>query len=390
MIKFGKRHNLIYPLIFSIFNSMRKLDSIIMKKYINFSGCTFLTIIMFFSDFISGLILYLYYLKNSEQKESTSSFMGIELIHADNEISPSDNSTKILILIMFASYLDFAENIFSAYYIPAKFTRISDSIEWRLKSIIICLSGLLSYYILKIPIFRHQIVSMMIIFICLIFTIIIEIVEFYNEHHKDKGISYIIYVIFLLLINDTFTSGFDVIEKYLLEYNFIYPFRLLMYEGIFGIFFISLFTIYQDLFEQIKIIKNDNPEDLKYLIILLIIFFFLSCGRNIYRIITNKLYSPTDKALSNYIFVPFLIIINYFVNDDFYKTFFYFISNLLLSLIIVFCGIVYNEFIILFCFNLQYDTHIEVSKRAKRIDSKSYELSVNDDSFDESSFNDED
>ena len=231
---------------------------------------------------------------------------------------------------------------------------------------------------------------MIIIFICLIFTIIIEIVEFYNEHHKDKGISYIIYVIFLLLINDTFTSGFNIIEKYLLEYNFIYPFRLLMYEGIFGICFILLFTIYQNPFEQINIIKNDNPEDLKYLIILLIIFFFLSCGRNIYRITTNKLYSPTDKALSNYIFVPFLIIINYHVNDDFYKIFFYFISNLLLSLIIVFCGIVYNEFIILFCFNLQYDTHIEVSKRAKRIDSKSFELSVNDDSFDESSFNDED
>ena len=78
------------------------------------------------------------------------------------------------------------------------------------------------------------------------------------------------------------------------------------------------------------------------------------------------------------------------MNDDFYKIFFYFISNLLLSLIIVFCGIVYNEFIILFCFNLQYDTHIEVSERAKRIESKSYELSVNDDSFEESSFNDED
>lgn len=390
MIKLGTRRNLIYPLIFSIFNGIRKIDSIIMKRYINYSGSTFLAFTISFSEFIAGLILCLINRKYIKNKEIASNFKRIQLIKAKSEISPLDSKIKIYILIIFSSYLGFSENIFSSYYIPDKFTRISHSLSFRLNSIIICLSGLFSHFILKISIFKHQIFSMIIIFICLIFTIIIEMQEYYKNHNKKKGLGYIVEVISLTLINDTFTSGYDIIEKYLLEYNFIYPFKLLMLEGLFGIIFVLLFTIYQDPFEQMKIMKKHHPEHLKYLSILLIIFFLVSCGRNVYRITTNKLFSPTAKALSDYIFVPILICISFAIDNDFsdgpHKSYFYFISNLVLSLIIVFCGIIYNEFIILFCCNLHYDTHIEVSKRSKIIDSsKSFNLSIND-SLNDSSF----
>ena len=85
------------------------------------------------------------------------------------------------------------------------------------------------------------------------------------------------------------------IEKYLLEYDFINPFKLLMLEGAIGMFFCLLFTIHQDPFEQLNIIKKENPEYIPYLIICIFIFFLFSCGRNIYRIISNKLYSIYKK-----------------------------------------------------------------------------------------------
>ena len=172
-------------------------------------------------------------------------------------------------------------------------------------------------FLLKIPIFKHQILSMIIIIICLMITLISEIIEYYKENNQDNRLFYIIYVLFLLLINQSFSSGIDNIEKYLLDYDFINPFKLLMMKGIIGFFINLLFFIYQDPLEQIKIINDDTPEKMPYLIFLIILFFLLSCGRNIYKIITIKLYSPTTKALSDYIFVPLLIIYYFIFDNDF-------------------------------------------------------------------------
>lgn len=392
MIKIGTRRNLLYPLIFSILNGIRKVDLIIMKKFFNFSGSTLLSLIMFFSDFMGGLIIYLDQMKYVKEKGATK-YMGIELIQASSDMSPADSNAKMLILLIFLSYLDFAENILSSYYIPDKFKKVSKSLEWRLKSIIICFSGILSFFSLKIPIFKHQIISIIIILICLVITILTEMIEYYNEYNQEKGLRYIIYILFLLLINQAYTSGFDVIEKYFLEFNFINPFKLLMLEGIFGFVMTSLFCIHQDPLEQMKIINKKTPEKIKGLIIFLFVLFLLSCGRNIYRITTNKLYSPTTKALTDYIFVPLLIIYYFIFENDFTvknkKIYYYFITNLIISFIIVICGLIYNEFIILFCCNLEYDTHYEVSKRAKKIQSKVFELSCNE-SYDDSIFSEED
>ena len=146
MIKIGSRPNLFYPSIFIIFNAMRKIDSIIMKKYINFSGCAILTLLIISANFISGLLVYIRQYKYLKKKEA-SKFMGIKLIQAPSDISPIDSNIKIILLIFFGTYLDFAENILSAFYIPDKFTRISKSLEWRLKSIIICVSGIFGFFI---------------------------------------------------------------------------------------------------------------------------------------------------------------------------------------------------------------------------------------------------
>ena len=112
------------------------------------------------------------------------------------------------------------------------------------------------------------------------------------------------------------------------------------------------------------------------------IFFLLSCGRNVYRITTTKLFSPTHKALFDYILVPLLIIYYYIWDNDFKingkKVFYYFFINLLVSSIMVFCGLIYNEFIIIFFCGLEYNTHYEVSKRAQKIEFKAYDNSINE------------
>ena len=166
-----------------------------------------------------------------------------------------------------------------------------------------------------------------------------------------------------------------------------------MLEDIFGFFITLLFCIYQDPFEQIKLINKERPEKTKGLVFCLFIYLLVSCGKNIYGITTNKIYSPTTKALADYIFVPFLIIYIFFFYEDFTvknkKIYYYFIINLILSFIILICGLIYNEFIILFCCNLEYDTHYEVTKRASITPNNNFELTVNE-NLSESSMSEED
>ena len=42
---------------------------------------------------------------------------------------------------------------------------------------------------------------------------------------------------------------------------------------------------------------------------------------------------------------------------------FYFGINIFLSIIMAFCSCVYNDFIVLYCCGLEYNTYLEVSKR---------------------------
>ncbi len=72
------------------------------------------------------------------------------------------------------------------------------------------------------------------------------------------------------------------------------------------------------------------------------------------------------STFMDFILNPLYIII-YFNNNFLYKekkNFTYFIINLIISLIVSFCGCVYNEFLILFCCGLERDTHNQVALRA--------------------------
>ena len=381
MIKIGTRPNLFYPSMFIIFNGLRKVDSIIMKRYFKFSCDTLFIFLMFFADFLSGLLIYLSHQKFLRKKDTGAyKFMGIELIKNELDMNRPDGQCKIILLFFLGSYLDFVEYIFSSYYLPGKYGEISISLEWRLKSFIICFSAFFCYFILGFPIFKHQKISLIIKLICLIILVVTEMIEHYQNEKVFP-------VIFLLVINQSFNSGLDVIEKYLLEYDFLNPFQMLMMEGLIGLFYSSLFTIYQNPFQKIKSVYKTDPDKFPFLIILLILFFLLTCGRNIYRVITNKLYSPTNKALFDYILTP-LLVIYYFVSeeDDSDNNLYSFIINLFISFITVFCSLIYNDFIILFCCDMERNTHYEVSKRASVMDLEALNDSDCDSTFNEQFF----
>ena len=75
------------------------------------------------------------------------------------------------------------------------------------------------------------------------------------------------------------------------------------------------------------------------------------------------------ESLSRFCLNSLFMLYDYLMGNDFIikgkKNFWYFFINFILSIVITFTSCIYNEFIILFCCGLEYDTYEQVSNRSK-------------------------
>ena len=360
-IKIGIRKNLIYPLMLIIFNFFRKIDTIIISKILEFESSLIMALLMFIGEFIAGLTIFLYEL-SFLPKRKNSKYMKIKLIQGPKGLKIKDNKFKIYLLIFISSFFDFIEFILSTYYL-GQYSDISNTLEIRLSGILTISSALFFIFLLHLPISKHHIFSLSIIFFCLI-SIIIS--EYYFQYKYVSNFAVKLLLIFLIHF---FNSLLDSIEKYLLEYNFLNPFKTLMLEGLFGIILTTIYSFSEYNFRELNEYYQENSKINFYILILCLFLYFLLCaGRNAYRVATNKNYSPMAKSLTDYFLNPLIILYYFIFEDDFIcnekKNIFFFAINLVFSIIIVFCGCIYNEFLVLYCFNLEFESHKEISRRA--------------------------
>ena len=388
MIRFALRYNLIYILQLIIWNLLRNIEKAIISSILGFDNSIIFTLLMFLGDLIFGSIIYSYQLKFLQNNnDKPSKFMSITLLHNTNELIPPDSQLKIYLLLFFSSFFDFIEFTLSRYYIP-KYFDISISIQSRLSGILTISSALFFYYVLKFQIFKHQFFSLLIIGFCLIIVIISEFLLF-----KFRTLEEFIISLILIFFTHFFNSLLDSIEKYLFEYNYLNPFRTLMWEGIFGSLITLIYYIVNNPIKDIiKYYKHKSIGEFVALIFLLFLYIFLCGGRNTFRVVTNKIYSPMAKTLTDYILNPFYLIYDFFIGNDFHNgkepNYIYFSINLVISFIISICGCVYNEFIVLFCCELEFDTHNQISKRASIMENSSDENNSSEESSSSNNSND--
>jgi len=365
IIKFAWRRNLIYPLQLLIWTFLRKVLTIILSKEFNFSKSVIFTLLMFLGEFFAGLILFLYQRSFLIKKEAQTTSKQI-LIYTQSEMKRPDSRIKILCLIFFAGYFDFIEFILSTNYIP-KFIKSSGSLESRLGGILTISSALFFYYLLKFPIFRHQFFSLLIIGICLIIVVISEFI--FQEINIFLTYGDFLLKILLIFFVHFFNSLLDSSEKYIVEYDFVNYFEVLYLEGLFGfvITFAYSFSEGLDSKQLSKIYSENSGGQFALFIFLLIVYLILCGGRNAFRVVTNKLFSPMTKTLTDYVLNPVYLTINY-IEGDFVsrgkQNIIYFLINLFMSIIITLCGSVYNEIVILFFCGLEKDTYTQVSERS--------------------------
>ena len=142
-----------------------------------------------------------------------------------------------------------------------------------------------------------------------------------------------------------------------------------MYEGIVGFILSCIYCSFNSPFnELIKYKSKQTTSKFTLLIFCLILYIILNGLKSIFRLVTIKIYSPMASKFMYYILNPINIIYLFVSGQDFISNgknnYVYFIINLLMSIILSFCGCVYNEFLILFCCDLEFNTHNQITIRS--------------------------
>ena len=317
-IKFAFRRNLIYPIQYIIWSFGREILSFIIFKRINFTNNAVYLPTMFFGEIFAGGIFYLYekrvmksIKKEKEEKgeDSEKYFMSIKLIENEKEqeddyFTPLDSKKKIIFLIFLSALFDDVQFLLSHVMIPS-FHILSPSFGPRLNGFSTLFATFFYVYALKLPVFRHHKISLLIIGICLIIIIATEYIfnksnSFFKYYYLAVGLGYSI-------VSQILVACKDSLEKYLFEYDFMDPFVVLMYEGIFGYLLSFLLLLDKNYFNELSNYYNSNSK--KHLLLLnlgaaLFVYMILSGGKNLFRVVTNKIYSPMTKTLADYFLNP--------------------------------------------------------------------------------------
>ena len=175
--------------------------------------------------------------------------------------------------------------------------------------------------------------------------------------------------IILIFIEHFFYSLHDSTQKYVIDCNFVNHFLVLSIEGFFG-FLITLGYLLRDVSYKIQLflIYSESSGTKFSLFILLLFFYLILCGgKNAFRVITHKIYSPMTTSLTDYFLNPLYLTINYLQGDFISseeKNVIFFLINFILSLIISLCGCIFNEIIILYFCELETNTYEQISFRS--------------------------
>ena len=369
MIKAAIRPNLKYLLQLFLYSELRNFESMLVFRFLKFEDSLVYTSLMFLGEFLFGLIIYLYqkkFIKKSLfNNKGPNKYMNIKLIKTEQHLKKIDGISKIIFILFCCAFFDFVQFVLEINF--SRFMNESGSFTRRLRGFLIIFDALFYYFVLRLPIYRHQLFCIIIIGICLLLVIIFEFI--FQKFNIFLTYGHFFVAVFLSIIGQFFSAMIDSNEKYLYEYNYIAPFFALFFEGLFGFILAFGYCLYKNPFDVLKEYKKEHSKsDFGILIFCLIVYMILSGLKNSFRVITTKVYSPMTTTSSDYMANPIFISVLFALGEEFLikgkRNYAYFFLNLITSLIISFFSLVFNEFIILFFCKLDKDTHQQITIRS--------------------------
>ena len=183
----------------------------------------------------------------------------------------------------------------------------------------------------------------------------------------------------------------DTIEKYLFEYDYLDPFKLLRSKGFIELLLGLILLFFESSQTEIKNLFNFEQtkyDKLPIFILLVIAYFILGGFKNVYKTLTVKAYSPMTRALFDSMLDIFLIIyepikIKIKKNESDYKEILtvYFWINIIVTIIAIFSSLVFNEFLVLYFCDLEKNAYLEIMKRGSSIELVDTTNPINENEF---------
>jgi len=344
-IKIGLRKNLLYPSLFILFTALRRIIKLILDYLIKIKLSFLMILFMVLVELILGVIFSWKHDNNIKNKNNEQQL-----------VNKKDNSCKILFLVFCSAYFELI-GFLSRRLITIYDSNNDDYDEFNAKfrSMEVCVSSLLIFLTLKARIYRHQIFSLIIIIFCLTLIFVIEFIK-----RLDNKFYYFINI--LEVIGTSICRAFlDTTEKYLFDIDFINIFKLIRLQSFINLILMALLYSFKMPRQEVEDLFCLVPYKILLGIGLLLVYAILSGFKNIYRRYTVQEYSPMTRALAESILDPFFLFIGFIVRID--NNIKFFLPSLIFTIIIVLCGCIYNDFIILYFCGLEKDTYLEISKR---------------------------
>lgn len=326
-----------------------------------------ITFVFVFELIVASLLLWNQNRKNKSVVKPK--FLGISLIKQESLLDRPDSNFKIIVLIIFSSYFSITGAL-SRRNVSSGNNNIYDEFHAKFRSIEIILSSIICYFTFKNKIYKHHRFTLIIIFICLIIVVAFGVLL---ESNKS-----IFFLNFFYTISSSFCRVFlDIVEKYLYDVDFLDIYKVMIFESIVDLIIsFNYFWLEVPRREITTILTINDGLKLFYIIGFLMLYTFFSGIKNVYRRFTVKKFTPMTRALAESILDPIFIIIGYLTTTkkEQFDTI-YFIITLICSLIMVFNSCVYNELFVLYCCDLEKNTHLAIEKQNNN--ESSLELSKN-------------
>ena len=389
---------LLFPFLTPIFSCLRSYVNITVnpnpEDESSFLGFTFfLAFLLFLCEILCGLLELLSVIR---QQTTKSKLMEEEKKTSQNQTEESAlRSSRIASLLVpvekgkktnkYLFYYLFAAT-FVDFFSFCTLTRISlvdktleNVVDSEIRIIQIVFISVLSKIFLHYPFHRHHAASLTFIAVGMI---LICLKSFSNITPTTENIiNTILYLVCYLLYVIQ-----DIIEKYVMEKEYISPFRLLLYEGIIGMgislvaFILSFCIPFQVLFKtQNTEISNNLLSSLgevftsinnnKIHIAFYALFLFSSCGYNLFIVLTNYYFYPSHINVSDTLsLLAFWLLLEEEKDIGWYH-----ILKVVGFILIFIGGLIYNEIIIVYFFGLGEYTRKEIRERAAKIGEVNFE-----------------
>ena len=364
IISFG---NINKKILFAIFGGIFKLLSDLIVKFLRKSKKIEIREHPFILGINAGLgycisfIPFLIFKRNYEYLKQKNFDVDKKLIYNETDDYFLEKREKKFRPWLIIAFCDFFQKLLSFIY-------ISLYNFWMFDILFILI---FSHFILKVKLYKHHFISLMLIIIFgIIINIIYNIYEEISEEFFFKILNtFIIEIIFSLQI---------VVAKYAMEYKLSSPYEICLFEGVFilviNLILLIIFTFIP--MSEIKYIKNTKYEGKMYIdnffqyfskisYIEVISFIIIMLGRfgfNIFCLLIIKYFTPSHSII--------ILIIGevYFAFNDLEPLWRVFIEYFIYALLI-FVMLVFLEIIEINLWGLQKNTERNISLRAGQIES---------------------